>query len=440
MSAERLISSLSGRLLVAAAAFLVVALIAAGIVIDGLLHRFVTRQIDRRLDAQLLALAAAVTVDPEGLPRLKRDLDLPPYDRALSGWYWQVESDGGVLTSRSLGADPLPTERSGVETQGPAGEPLRLRRRSVILPDEAGTVMLAAAAPRAEIDAPLSSARRALTLALAALGLALSAAMALQVRLGLTPLRRLAQELKSVRAGDRAGLPTRQPLEVADLVSEVNALLVQNRQQLERARAHVANLAHGLRTPLAILAARVADDGSTAAAESRHLIDVMDRRIAHHLRRARIAALGVGGATMPTQVGPRIVDLVSAMTRIHVERKIAVATDIPPGIAVRCDQEDVDEMLGNLVDNAFKWARSTVVVAAWRAGAMIEIRIADDGSGLAAADIDRALGRGERLDETTPGTGFGLPISRELAALYGGTLDLAPSELGGLAATLSLPG
>jgi len=432
MTPKRAAVSLSLRLLAVAGLTITLALAGAGVVIDGILQRFVNAQIDERLDVQILALAAAVEVDRDGAPSLKRNLDLPPYERALSGWYWQVTATDGVLTSRSLAGSRLDG------AIGPAGEPLHLRTRTIVLPDEGGPVVLAAAAPSSAILAPLSAARSVLVFVLLALGLSLACALVLQVRYGLKPLRRLEQDLRRVRAGDQAQLPDAQPSEVRPIVNELNAVLLQNRSQLDLARTHIANLAHGLRTPLATLAASLGQESSAATLGHLRLIEDMDRRIAHHLRRSRTAALQ-GGRYRSFPLAARVDDLIAAVSRIHVDRGIAVSVDAPLGLTLRCDPQDFDEMMGNLLDNAFKWGRSAVRVEARPVGSSISITIDDDGPGIAPDSIDRALKRGERIDETTPGTGFGLPITFEITALYGGKLDLERSSIGGLRAKLTLP-
>ena len=436
MTNRSLNPSLSQRLLLAAAAFLIVALIVSGWIIDGILNAFVSGQIEKRLDGQILALASAVSIQENLPPTLKRDLDVPPYDRVLSGWYWQIDTDSGSLTSRSLGNESINTSKSPVV--GPAGEELHIRSRRLSLPDQAGTITVLAAAPESDIQQPLKAARSALVWSLLALGAALIAAMAAQIWLGLSPLRKLASQLSDVRTGSERLLPTRQPVEVAGLVSEINALLLQNRESLERARSHIANLAHGLKTPLAALDARLGSRQNEDTAENIRLIQLMDKRISHHLRRARSIAQN-GDYIQPVSLLEYVNDLTDALRRIYREKRMVVEISIAPSIWVKCDGQDLHEMLGNLLDNAFKWGKSLVVIQARVSGQSVTISINDDGPGVPDTELGATLRRGERLDETVEGTGFGLSICSEIASLYGGNVELSRSISGGLCVKLTLP-
>lgn len=426
--------SLARRLWLAAMLFIVLALSVAGFAIDRALDRFTALQIDQRLDAQLLALASALTIGPDGQVGLRRDLDLPPYDRVLSGWYWQVTGDGVALQSRSLGGAGLSAQEP---VHGPRGEPLHLRSRSIRLAGADSPFQLVAAAPQEELVAPVRTARRMLALTLGILALALLAAVTAQVFLGLRPLRRLSLALADVRAGRARCVPERQPAEVHDLVTELNALFAQNADQIAGARAHIGNLAHGLKTPLATLAAELRDGHTVDRETLAAAIAAMDRRIGHHLRRARSTAL-LGGRHVRTRLAPQIADLVLALSKIHAARELRFVVGIPDDIDVACDGHDVNEMCGNLLDNACKWTATVVEITAERNQRMAIIRVRDDGPGLQPRDIDIALSRGGRLDEAVAGSGFGLPITHEIAALYGGELTLEAGEPG-LRVVLSLP-
>ncbi|MFC7664193.1 ATP-binding protein [Methylorubrum suomiense] len=302
-------------------------------------------------------------------------------------------------------------------------------------PRDAPETVIVAAAPAATLHGPLREAGKTLTLALGLLGICLLAGIAVQVRLGLRPLDTLRRELAAVRAGQRDRVPEEQPQEIRPLVTELNLLLDQNAANLERARAHAANLAHGLKTPLATLAMAAERSAEPGLAP---LVAAMDRQVRHHLRRARAAALG-GPSRARADLAGQTRDLAAALARLHAERGLAIETEIAPGTSVACDAQDLDEMLGNLIDNACRWARSRVRIGAARSGALIELRVEDDGPGLSTDQVAHVLQRGRRLDESVPGDGFGLPITLELAELYGGDLSLERSDLGGLLARLRLP-
>jgi signal transduction histidine kinase len=437
--------SLSGRLLSVALALILVALLAAGVAMYFALHRFVQGQVDGRLDGQILSIRDALRVTPDGSLSLEPVANGPPFDRQHSGWYWKVMAPGVDLRSPSLGSDdfslvgPLPEYRPKPVTAdgtGPGDEPLRVRAQRFRFEDR--SVFISSSAPRHALEGPLREAMTPVALTLVVLALALMGGVLLQVRLGLRPLSQLTEDLQRVRTGRAERISGAQPSEVAPLVAELNTLLDQNALNLERARRHVANLAHGLKTPLATLAVIMDERGWYADGRLRPLVMTMDRRIRHHLSRARLAALG-GPERARTLLAPRVADHIGAFGKLFADKGLVYEIDIATDIAIACEAQDLDELLGNLLDNASKWARRRVVVGADRVGPMVEITIEDDGPGLSdqqAVDVMRA---GHRLDESAPGYGFGLPITRELAELYGGNVALGRSELGGLRAGVTLP-
>lgn len=454
-------ASLSRRLLLGAGVFIALAMIVATVAIGFVLRHFVQSQIDQRLDTQIIFLSSLVTASPDGRIAVSGATDGPPFDRPGRGWYWQINGPANTLRSQALeGADlalpdlppkppkppPRPPRLEDVALDGvrpadgpaPNGMPLHFRIFETLAGDRPITII--ASAPRAAIFAPLRAALATLAISLLILGAALVLAMIFQVRLGLRPLERLRRGIADVRGGAIERVPEDQPREVAPLVQELNALLAENAANLERARAHVANLAHGLKTPLATLSLTLAGParGGDEPREAAQLVALMERRIRHHLGRARMAALG-GPVRMRTVLAPRLRDMADAMQKIHAGKAVAVTSDIDPSLAIACEQQDFDEMAGNLIDNAFKWARSRIVIRAVAEGPNIRLSIEDDGPGLSEADIVKVLQPGTRLDESAPGFGFGLPIARELAELYGGALALTKAKGGGLAATLVLP-
>ena len=452
-------ASLSRRLLIAAGAFIAVALIISTVLIGFVLHRFVQGQIDQRLDTQIVFLSSMLRVDGGGRISLAGNADGPPFERARRGWYWQATGPANTLRSASLdGADldsfvrkdraerpPPPPKKDRAEHEerpwpadgiGPEDEHLHYRISSV----KVGSVdvRIVASSPRGAVLGPLREAVTTLGIALALLGLALVLAMMLQIRLGLQPLKRLQEALADIRTGRGERIPSRQPQEIKPLVDELNALLEQNSTNLERARRHVANLAHGLKTPLATLAIATAPDGMRDPIVLQQLVTQMERRIRHHLGRARMAVLN-GPIRVQTPIAPRLQDLGDVLGKIHSDRSIAFVMEMPAGLSAACEPQDFDEMAGNLLDNAFMWARSSVVVQASSDGAILRVLIDDDGPGLAPAQREEVLRPGKRLDEASPGFGFGLSIVTELAELYGGGIALGQAPLGGLRVTLQLP-
>jgi signal transduction histidine kinase len=438
-------ASLGGRLLLTASLFVLVALLLTGVVMDFALRRFIQGQVDGRLDGQILSVADALRVDPDGAFRLERIVDGPPFERPLSGWYWEVLAPGPVLRSTSLQSQDFALARSvsdvlpkpvTVDGAGPSDEPLRVRVQRMHL--GAVSVAIAASAPLHALAGPLHEALTPLAVTLILLAIGLIGGVVLQVRLGLQPLRLLRAELAQVRTGKADRITGAQPSEVRPLVAELNTLLDQNAVNLERARRHVANLAHGLKTPLATLAATLQEPGRDPDSRLGPLITTMDRRIRHHLARARAAALG-GGDRARTLLAPKIADHVAAFAKIYADKHLDFTMDVASDVAVACETQDLDEMLGNLIDNACKWARGGIRIASEEGQQKLSIVIDDDGPGLTVDQTIEVMRAGKRVDESAPGYGFGLPITRELAELYGGSLVLTASPLGGLRTILSLP-
>lgn len=430
--------SLAGRLLLAAGAAIAVALVVAGVLISSVLERFVVRQVDGRLDAQIALLDASLA---DGDAALEEARDRPPFDRREK-WVWVVSRDNRITTSALVGSQPDFSGRGHEADPGEIrpfdlkGDDGRLIHWRVLRKNGSGTLIAAGAPYDPAIGRPLAEAMRPLVLALLALGTALLLAALIQVRLGLRPLRALREELHAIRAGKRQSVSENQPSEVMPLATELNKLLSENAEGLARARRHAANLAHGLKTPLATLAAA---PSAAQDPQTRDLVERMDRLIRHHLTGARAAALGETSRAR-TEASARLSDLAEVMRAVHAPKPVAVEIDIPAETVVACEAQDFDEIFGNLLDNAFKWARGTVRISASRESRTICIRIEDDGPGISAEAVEDVLKPGKRLDETVPGYGFGLPIATELAELYGGSVRLGASpDLKGACAEVRLP-
>lgn len=437
--------SIGGRLALGSALLVIAALVVASLTTGFVLYRFIRGQIDQRLDTQIASLATSLSSQAD----LSKIADPPPFDRPFSGWYWTVSYAGMTYRSVSLAGRDIslrPGERLEPERHddrpgvadgfGPRREALRLRVQTVPVNGDWATIT--ATAPVRALFAPLRDALVPVVVALFLLGLLLALASLLQLRLGLRPLARLKAELEAVRAGRSDHIAGEQPLELQPLVGELNTLIAQNAEGLRRARGHVANLGHALNTPLATLGISFAADRGEKAATRLRLVEEMQARIRHHLGRARAAALG-GPVHVSTALKPRIDDIVGALSKIHADRGLALSVTVPEAVALACEPQDLDEMLGNLLDNAFKWAHSRVAVKALVDGNQARITVEDDGPGIEPTRRDEVLMAGRKLDESVPGHGFGLAITRELAELYGGDLTLAPSGLGGLRAEIRLP-
>lgn len=449
--------SLRFRLLAGAAAWIAAALATAGLLISHLFAEHAARRLDAELTAHLNQLAAALAVGPQGEIIVAGPLSDPRFRRPLSGLYWRVEPAAGeVSRSRSLWdqdfvlpADDAP--EMGAHRHrlpGPMGRDVIVLERMVRPAEGGGAVRLAAAADAAELDQAAADFNRPLAWSLAALWAALTAAAVAQVQVGLRPLARLRADLARVRAGEIARLPPDAPREVAPVAAELNAVLDHDAAVVARARLEAGNLAHALKTDLAILHN---DAEKLAAGDMAQRVERMTRQIDRHMARARAAAsigaaAGTAGASrIRTAVGPTAERLLRAMARLHAERGLTLVNAVPPGLQFYGDAEDLTEMLGNLLDNACKWAtRRVEATARPLPGGFIELVVGDDGPGLPEAARAAVLQAGVRLDESAPGAGLGLAVTLDLALLYGGGLSLEPAGAGGpsggLTARLRLPG
>jgi len=457
-------NSLALRLFVSATAWTVIILLVTGFVLASLYRDAVERSFDRRLNVFLRTLVAEVAAPDDSPERPTQALGEPEFDLPLSGWYWQLtrlNSDKPeVRSSRSLWDSGLPhlsdqnvpasddgTRRAYV--QGPEDQRLRLIERTVDLGED-GRYLVAVAGDSQEIDDEMRAFDRAIIVTFVILAAVLLLTTMFQVRFGLAPLKRISEGLAAIRAGIAERLAGHFPVEIEPLAREINALIEANREIVERARTHVGNLAHALKTPLSVMVNEAAARGDDPlAVKVREQTGIMRDQVGRHLDRARIAARATVVGTV-TDVGPVVTGLTRTMEKIYHPRGIAIDLSAPEGVRFRGERQDLEEMLGNLVDNACKWAQARVSIevtsgqadaAAGPDAAQSVVRIAvdDDGPGLSPAEREKVARRGQRLDETKPGSGLGLSIVLELAALYGGGLALSTAPIGGLRAELVLP-
>ena len=438
-------NSLAFRLVAGAAVWCALWLSAGGYVLSTVFGRTVERNFDVRLGVLLEGLVAGSELAEDGALQLRPQLGEPRFDQPLSGWYWQISDGERVLRrSPSLWDARLPVDlaqdRSAAarDIVGPDDQPLRLLVRPITLPGADTAFVYAVAGDRREIQADRQTFNRLLTFALAVLLAGVVGAVLVQVRFGLEPLRRMGRALSGIRAGKAARLEGDFPAEIEPLATELNALLDHNEALVERARTHVGNLAHGLKTPLSVLTNEARRSHGPLAALVARQVALMRRQVDHHLARARAIATGtILGAR--TDVLPVLEDLRRTLGRIYAEKALAIEVACPPELAFRGARQDLEEMLGNLLDNACKWAGARVSVGVALEGQLLRVAIDDDGPGLPPARRAEVLERGRRLDEQVPGTGLGLAIVADLAQLYRGRLVLEAAEAGGLRALLTLP-
>jgi signal transduction histidine kinase len=321
---------------------------------------------------------------------------------------------------------------------GPHGEPLKVLSRAISLPGRDQPFVYMVAGDRREISAETERFNRLLVLGLGTLLLGVVAAVLIQVRFGLEPLRRIRRGLAEIRIGQARRLAGDYPEELRPLANELNALLDHNEAVVERARTHVGNLAHGLKTPIAVLTNEASRSRGSLAALTLRQTALMRQQVDHHLSRARaMATASVIGSRC--DVAPVLSDLHRTLARIYATRELAIEIACPPETAFRGARQDLEEMLGNLLDNACKWARTRVVASAEAVDERLMVVVEDDGPGLPPERRSEVMQRGRRLDERVPGSGLGLSIVVDIAELYGGALSLHEAASGGLRARLELP-
>ena len=452
--------SLARRLLLGALLWSVL-LVVGGVLAMTTVYRAETLNIlDDEHAATIQTLARAIRPLEDGTGRIE-DLEErhppdPRFQVPLSGKYWTiiaVDDSGaavGDITSRSVFDEtlelPSSLQQQALENPGqilsangigPAEQTVRMTVQATTYPERANPVLLVAISDRTLSMAGVDRLRTILLLAMLALAGGTLLAMALGLRYALRPLERIQSDISDIREGRQASLADDYPAEVQPLSAELNKLLEHNRSVVSRARTHVGNLAHALKTPLAVL--RNEAKGDTQLDDVvRRQTETMHSNVEHYLRRAQAAAraeaLGVR-----TQVLEAADGIARVMNKLFAREGKRVDLAVPASLFVRTEQQDLEEILGNLLDNACKWTHQTVNLSATSDDdGMIVIHIDDDGPGLSPEEREQAVKRGIRLDETAPGTGLGLSIVADIAGMNGGSLTLEESPQGGLRATVRL--
>jgi signal transduction histidine kinase len=442
------------RLAVSSVFWSFVILLIAGLILSTLYRDNTERAFDQRLLVYANTLASNL-VGPGDPDRDLGPIGDPRFELPLSGWYWQVARPnavpGEIRSSKSLFGGQLPNLASGDNRFGqirrgygraPDERSLRIIERDIDLGED-GRYIIRVAGPADEIDAAVRDFIFALTVTFALLGIGLGFTTLLQIRFGLRPLANLRSALGAIRRGEAERIAGEYPRDIAPLAGELNLLLDTNREILERARTQVGNLAHALKTPLSIIMNEAENAPEDVAARVREQATTMRDQVNYYLDRARAAALAGTLGTL-TEAEPVIAGLARTFAKIYRDKNLAVELAIPPDLRFRGERQDLEEMAGNLIDNASKWAARKVEVSVEIVREddrpRFRLLIDDDGPGLPEAAREEVLKRGRRLDETKPGSGLGLSIVSDLAALYRGSLRLDASPMGGLRAILELPG
>ena len=447
--------SLRLRLLAGMLVWMLLTIALVGWGLRTLFQDHITQQLQAQLTVQLDQLSAAVdwqAPDRVSVGGMAAD---PRLSQPLSGLYWQIDRLGpqpqaALARSRSLwdqvlqlpdAAPPPGTGFRPLALQDSQGHALLAVERSLQLPDEeAPPLRLVVAGDRALLAEPLHRFTQMLLIALGILALCLAAAVAVQLHLALQPLALLRQGLAAVHRGQTLRLEGRYPQELQPLVNEFNHVLTQNADMVQRARTQAGNLAHAVHTPLAILANASAQEQGALAQLVQEQVALAKRQVDYHLAHARAAA-AVRATGLHTPALAPVQALLRTMQRLHAER--AICFELAPqaqNLAFKGEEQDLFEMLGNLIDNAGKWARQRVVVDIQPQGSALCITVDDDGPGIAPDQRARMFERGVQLDEQHPGSGLGLNIVQTLAHTYGGSVEALDSPLGGARLQLCLPG
>ena len=442
---RRATGSLSRRMILIATLWISVLLAGGAFALDRVLTGAITRNFDDQLEYVLKTLILSAELDLDGEVRFSREPADQRFLEPYSGLYWQVSAKGREdFPSRSLwdrrlayGQDHNDREVHLYDSRQFGEEKLRIVERDITLPGSPVRWRFKIAGNRDTLDAQISALRQILAISFALLALGLIIMAGLQTFYGLRPLRKVREEIARMRSGAARQIEAPMPVEVMPLVDELNALIAHNERQAEEARRHAGNLAHALKTPLTVImnaATAQADDLSPTVIRE---ATTMRRQVDHHLARAR--AVGRRGhAHSRAAVWPSLESVERAVGRLYPH--VRFDADGPKDLQVHVERQDLDEMLGNLIENAAKYGGGSVFVTVKPVGAFVEFLVEDDGPGIAEADRQRLFDRGARLDTGKPGTGLGLAIVRDVAEIYEGGVELDESEdLGGLLVRLKLP-
>ena len=452
-------NSLSFRLIISSAVVAIILLASAGYLLNGLFQTALERNFDARLRSTLDGILANIELGPDGKPHLQGSISDNRFNLPLSGWYWQIGEAGAKssnLASGSLLEQRLEIpatafaqrDKDGIasfSTQDSEGQHLRVIEQNLKLFGSTQNYSFLVTGNFDELSSEVQAFRNALLTVLGLLGAGLMAAIFAQVRFGLKPLVDMQHRLNDIRSGKIELLHDDFPQEIQPVADELNLLVQSNFEIIDRARMQVGNLAHALKTPISVLTNEARDSKSPLAVKVREQIDVMRNQVNVYLDRARRAARAqtIGSATA---VEPVLQSLARTLQRINQDRGLRIEVVAPSNLQFRGERQDLEEMVGNVMDNACKWAKSKIVVSAapvpagQDAGrAWLSITVDDDGPGIKAESRSDALQRGQRLDESKPGSGLGMSIILETASMYNGKVELGEADLGGLRFGLQLP-
>lgn len=452
-------NSLAFRLFITSTALALIILPLAAYQLISEYRSSIEDNFDERLKANLSLLIESSLQDNYETPIKPKQFGGFAFTLPNSGWYWQIRPLQNeklpVYSSVSLGVEKLELSQKENLKNAEDGtkkfyikydsdRKLRVITRSIILGtnEKPQSYDYIVTGDSSEIEDDIIDFASMLTITFLILGAGLIASTYLQVRVGLQPLKVIENGLTAIRAGKTDSLEGKFPAEIAPLQFEINNLIKSNMNIIERARTHVGNLAHALKTPLSVMNNEVNGKTEPLAQKVAEQTEIMQNQISHHLDRARMAAR-VGVVSSLTDVDPIMQSLDRALTRIYQDKGLSFILDCPNSAKFAGEKQDFEEIIGNLLDNGFKWANTKVAcqiqIESNKIDKMLLITIEDDGPGLTPKEISQVKKRGKRLDESKPGSGLGLSIVSDLVGLYGGSFDLSQSKLGGLRIKLQLP-
>ena len=440
--------SLWSRLLLISGLWILIALCFGGYILSLTFKESVEAQFDARLNDMMVNLIAVTTdrENEEGMVKVYRALSDPRFEQPYSGWYWQISATGFTpIRSRSLWDEALETDFSKPAAQarfmdiiGPDNQSLRVLEQDIRIDDNPMSYRYVIAMDKQAIEEQIDYFDRILIYSLGGLGVGLFLSSVLLIVFGLKPLKKVKNALSQIRSGEKSRLPNDFPKEIQPLADEMNALIEHNNEIIDRSRTQVGNLAHALKTPLTILMNEaILQRGSLADLITKQA-KVMRQHVDHYLRRARAAA-NVNVIGVRTEMDGVLTDICRAMSLLHKDKSVMLMSLDAHKHYFRGEKQDFEQIVGNLIENAAKWASSKVKITLIERENGHEVVIDDDGPGISQDLRAAVFNRGKRLDETVSGSGLGLSIVADLIELYGGGVDLRDNEYGGLRAVVHLP-
>ncbi|WP_114767109.1 ATP-binding protein [Vibrio rhodolitus] len=430
--------SLKSRLVLAAVVWLTAMIIAAGITVPSQVYNYMVADTKSQLSIYMDEITGNLEVDKNGQLTLSTQLSDPRFSQPYSGLYWSASTDDSQIRSRSLWDRTIDLEKKKQQAFGAKEEPLIFIQSSLYFPEYNQPISIVVGIDEQPIEDTVADLMGELWIILALLYFGVLAVIFLQIAWSLSPLTKMHRELSQLRQGERTALGDDYPRDIAPVVSDLNALLFHYQELLERARHHAGNLSHALKTPLSVLKNEIQHLPQSNQQQLRQPVDQIQSQIDYHLGRARMAG-SMNILSVKASPAERIDAISMAFDKVYAARDITLINEIESELEVSVDKTDLDEMVGNLLENGYKWAHSIIRVYAETIDSNnVNIIIEDDGPGIPDEQLDNVVKRGVRLDETTPGTGLGLNIVDEMAHSYRGAFQLGRSSMGGLKATLTM--